>query len=47
LKGGRWTQLRMRNAQPQAKEFRLYDHVLTSISSADSYSVGSAEGLQS
>ena len=45
LRGGRWALLRMRNAKPAAKEFRLYDHALTSISSVRICSAASVEGL--
>ena len=43
FRGGRWVLLGMRNAQRAAKESRLYDHALTSISSGGSSSAGSVE----
>jgi hypothetical protein len=39
-RSGRWALLRMRNAKPAAKESCLYDHALTSISPARSFSAG-------
>ena len=41
----RWALLRMRNAKPAAKEFRLYDHALTSTSGVRIRSATSVEGL--
>jgi uncharacterized protein YyaL (SSP411 family) len=46
LRGGRWALLDMRNAQRAAKESRLYDHALTSISSGGSSSAGSVEARE-
>ena len=38
--------VRMRNAKPAAKKSRLYDHALTAISGARSYSTGSVKARE-